>query len=90
MTVYFFGVVVVEFLFEIVCYGAGKVLVPVITFGRVRTQGDHEDISFRWHGIARGTDGKIVLSAETTSLCGLAILLLVFGLVIYTAITRSR
>ena len=44
MTLYFFAEAVVEFLFESVCYGIGKILVPVITLGRARTQGDNEDV----------------------------------------------
>ena len=90
MTLYFFAEAVVEFLFESVCYGIGKILVPVITLGRARTQGDNEDVAFRWHGFARGSDGRIVLSPGVTALCGMVMLILVFVLVVYTAVNRLR
>jgi hypothetical protein len=73
---YFIGDVVLEFLFEIVCYRIGKVIIPIVTFDRARSQGESEIISFPWHGIATGSDGKFVLSPGLTGCCGIAVLLL--------------
>jgi hypothetical protein len=59
---HFIGGFVVEFLVEIVCYGLGKVIIPIVTLGRARSQGEIEIILFPWYGIARSSDGRFVVA----------------------------
>jgi hypothetical protein len=80
---YFIGDTVLEFLFEIVCYGIGKVIIPIVTLDRARSQGESEIVSFPWHGIARGSDGRFVLFPGLTGFCGIVVLVsLLFALVV--------
>ena len=46
MKLYFIGEAVLEFLVEILCYGVAKVIVPVITLNRARSQGESEIVHF--------------------------------------------
>jgi hypothetical protein len=81
LKLYFVGEAILEFLVEILCYGVGKVIVPVITFNRARSQGESEIISFPWYGVGRGSDGRSVLSPGLTGLLGgLMVILFVLGL----------
>ena len=48
-------------MFEIVCYGRGKLIIPIVTFDRARSQG-RGNYLFPWHGVAKGSDGRFVLS----------------------------
>ena len=62
MKLYFFGDIVLEFLFDVVCYDIGKVTIPIVTLDRARSQGESEIVSFLWYGISRGSDGRFVFS----------------------------
>jgi hypothetical protein len=71
-----FGGFVLEYLLEIVCYGLGKIIVPIVTLGRARSQGESEIISFPWYGIARSSDGRLVVAPVWTAFCGFVVLFL--------------
>jgi hypothetical protein len=47
-------------------------LLPLVTFGRVYIESfRNPPIKFRWHGVHREPNGKIVLQAELAGLVGL-------------------
>ena len=88
MKVYFLGDVFGEALwwvFGCLCYALGGRAVLYMTAGRVRPEEEARDgaLAFPWYGLARGRDGKRVLSSAFTSLIGLATLLLLLGVVVF-------
>ena len=62
VTLYSLGEIVFEFLFLIVGYGLGEIIIPILTLNRARSQSESKIISLPWYGIARGSDGRFVLS----------------------------
>lgn len=70
-----FAEAIVEAIFHVVAYGAGRALLPIITLGRWRAETFSEDLSFPWHGIRRLPDGTGVLSHDATSIFGLMTIL---------------
>ncbi len=93
MKVYFFGEVVGEILGQVcgyVCYGFGRRVVPFLTAGAVRpAEARDEKLAFPWYGLARGRDGKAVLSDAFIIFAGLAALLVLVAAVIW-ALNASR
>jgi hypothetical protein len=87
LKVYFFGEVVGEILgqvFGYVCYGFGRQVVPFLTAGLVRpAEARDEKLTFPWYGLARGRDGKAVLSDAFTILVGLAMLLILVAALVW-------
>ena len=87
MKVYFFGEVVGEILGQVcgyVCYGLGRRVVPFLTAGVVRpAEARDEKLTFPWYGLARGRDGKAVLSDAVTIFAGLAMLLILVAALIW-------
>jgi len=72
-----FGEAIVEGVLQVVAYAIGRVLLPAITFGKLRAEKFDEELSFPWHGLTRLPEGTLVLSAEVTSLVGLAAVALI-------------
>lgn len=78
--VFLFGQAILELLFEIVAYSVGRIVLPVLTLGTIRSERLSDLVSFPWHGMTRASDGKYVASAETTAIVGLvAIVLAIAG-----------
>jgi hypothetical protein len=59
-----------EPLLSLVFYGVGRVLLPLVTFGRARSEAPSETLSFPWHGLARSPNGSLVVSAEAVAVFG--------------------
>jgi hypothetical protein len=60
-----------------VYYGLGRLVVPFLTAGLVRTaEVRDKELTFAWYGLARGRDGRAVLSDAFTIFVGLAMFLL--------------
>jgi len=72
-----FGEAILELLLQGVAYAIGRVVLPVVTFGKLRAEKFTEQLCFPWHGLARLPDGALVLSNEGTSVVGLMVLALV-------------
>ena len=87
MKVYFFGEVIGEIVGQVcgyVCYGLGRRVVPFLTAGLVRAaEFRDERLTFPWYGLARGRDGKAVLSDAFTILVGLATLLILVAALVW-------
>jgi len=86
LKVCFLGDVVSEVLwwvFGYLCYALGRRALLCVTMGRVRAD-DLRDgpLAFPWYGLARGRDGRRVLSAGVTSLLGLATFIVLMGVVL--------
>lgn len=64
---------ILEFLMQVIAYGIGRIVLPVISLGRARGEEIGEQLSFPWYGIARLPTGVVVLSCDATSLFGLAL-----------------
>lgn len=71
-----FAEAILEAIFHVVAYGAGRAFAPILTLGRMRAETLDEQLSFPWHGIKRLPDGTCVLSVDATSILGLIILAL--------------
>ena len=82
MKLYFIGEAVLEFVFEVVCYGIGKIIIPVISIDRARSHDENEIVPFPWYGIARGHDGRFVVSPGLTGFCGMVALLFLLAAVL--------
>ena len=70
-------------LCEVVCYPIGKTIVPWVTLWCARTEEPDEHLTFAWYGVARGRDGKTVLSERATEFVGLAVLIMVAVVVVW-------
>jgi hypothetical protein len=66
-----FGEAILEFFLQVIAYGVGRALLPIVTFGQMRAETSNENFSFPWHGVAREANGKHVASIDATSLFGL-------------------
>jgi len=81
---YFLGELVGEFLWQVfgyASYGVGRLVVPVMTAGWARpAEVRDEKLMFSW-GVARGRDGKAVLSDWLTMIAGLAAFIVVIAAV---------
>jgi len=71
-----FAEVIFEILFGAISFVTGWLLLPVLTFGKMRMESEEESLSYRWYGIARGDDGRYVASWEATGILGMLFLLL--------------
>ena len=88
LKVYFLGDVFGEVLwwvFGYLCYALGGRALLCVTAGRVRPEEEARDgaLAFPWYGLARGRDGKRVLSSTFTSLIGLATVLVLVGVFVF-------
>jgi len=88
LKVYFLGDVVGEVLwwvFGYLCYVLGRRALQCVTLGRVRPEEEARDgtLAFPWYGLARGRDGKRVLSSGFTSLMGLATLVVLIAVFVF-------
>jgi hypothetical protein len=81
LRIYFLGDVLGEaagWVFGYLCYALGRRALLVVTVGRVRPEeARNGTIAFPWYGLARGRDGRRVLSSAFTSLVGLATFVLI-------------
>lgn len=68
-----FGEAIVEGLFQVVAYGLGRILLPLLTLRTVRAENFGENLSFRWYGVTRLASGTFVMSADATSVFGLVV-----------------
>jgi hypothetical protein len=57
-------------VFEITGYYAARVVMPIVTLGRVRVERLADKIRFPWYGFTREGAGIIVMSGELASLIG--------------------
>jgi len=90
LKIYFLGDVLGEvawWVFGCLCYALGRRALLVVTVGRVRSEEARDGtLAFPWYGLARGRDGRRVLSSAFTSLVGLAtlvVLIVIFVLALY-------
>lgn len=67
-----------------VCEGLGRRVVSFVTVGFVRpAQIRDENLSYPWYGLARGSDGKLVLSDTFAGFVGLPVLLVLLAVLIW-------
>jgi hypothetical protein len=64
-----------EAIVEGVSHLVGRVVLPVISLGKVRAEGLTEVGPFPWHGFKRMPDGTIVASINATTGVGLVFLI---------------
>ena len=62
------------FIFKIICYGVGRVVITGFTFGQFRCEPFHSSEDFGWFGRYRRLDRTYVLSALFTTILGLIVL----------------
>ena len=62
-----------EFVLEVAGYFTGRVVIPLLTFGRVRVEPGRkgEWTTPKWHGLNKQPDGSYLASAEMGALLGL-------------------
>jgi hypothetical protein len=62
-----------NFIGEVLLYGTARVIVPIVTFGRVRVETGSDDgvVGFGWFGFGRDSDSRLVLSAQLAGFFGL-------------------
>jgi hypothetical protein len=66
-----------DILLEVIGYSTARLLLPVITFGRVRVQPLKSPASgFNWIGFRRDRDGRLICSAPIAGALGLFIWML--------------
>lgn len=63
--------IIIQGIFEVICYFTAKILLPVVSFGTVRAEGLQDVGPFKWHGFKQMPDGSIVVQHDTASLLGL-------------------
>ena len=94
MKVYSLGELVGEFLwlvFGYVCYGFGGLVVPFLTMGFARAAAARDqELTFSWCGLARGRDGKTVLSTTLTAFVGLTVLLILVAALVWVLNAPGR
>ena len=80
-----------EIFLQIVCYFMGRILLPIMSFGRVHAEpwDRKRRIRFRWHGVHRRPNGKIVFSDDLTAPVGLLLVVafVVLGTVMYFSLS---
>lgn len=79
---------ILEFIFQVVCYYIGRVVVPVFTLGRIkcdRITADTPRQKLRWGGLCHRRGQQPYLTAEATSGAGVLFVVLVVatGFLIY-------
>lgn len=76
---------IITFIFHVVCYGIGKIVIAGFSFRRVRCETFHGEGELGWSGVGKTPDGTYVLSAAITSMVGLVFLALaiVLGMIAY-------
>jgi hypothetical protein len=74
---FLFGEAILECLLQVIAYGVGRAVLPILTLGRIRAESVGDQLSFSWHGIARLPGGMYVLSHDVTSVFGLVALVLI-------------
>jgi len=79
---------VFNMLIDVVFYGTGRIILPLVTFGRVRVERavHAEGLRFGWLGTARDDKRRLVLSGEIGALFGFV----VWVIVIVAAIVLLR
>lgn len=77
----FIAEAIVQFFFEVLCYGIGRVLIPPLSFGTARAETLNE-VSRDRSTVYTRRDGMIVLSDGVTSLIGM-LFLFTFGIAVY-------
>lgn len=76
---------IITFIFHVICYGLGRIVIAGFTFGRVRCETFVDTQGFGWSGVRKTSDGAYVLSAAITTMVGLVFLALaiVLGMIAY-------
>jgi hypothetical protein len=76
------------FIFKVICYGVGRVVITGFTFGRIRCETLYGKEDFGWFGRKTISDGSYILSALITTIVGLIALSLaiVLGMIAYRQI----
>jgi hypothetical protein len=75
-----------ELVFHVAAYYVGRVVVPVVSFGRWKCDRLLRDVpkkKLRWSGLYHLREQKIYLTADATALVGLAFSGLVIALVLW-------
>jgi len=65
-----FGEGIAQGLLGIVCYGVGRVVLPIASLGQARAERGGDVLSFPWYGVGRDSDKHLVVSADGTALFG--------------------
>lgn len=80
-----------DFVLDVVGYTAGRVLLPILSFGKIQVDGlTSDEIGFNWLGFKRLPDGKLLCSAETACWIGILFWALVLVIVLWAiAVTSS-
>lgn len=76
---------ILEFLFHVVCYYMGRVVVPLVFLGRIKCDDIASDTSrqkLRWGGLFHRRGQQIYLTADATSLVGLLFFVFVGAIVL--------
>ncbi|THV19760.1 hypothetical protein [Peteryoungia ipomoeae] len=69
---------IIDFIFEVIGYTTAKLVLPLITFGKVRVQSiSSTERGFNWLGFKRATDGSLICQAPMAGWIGLVPWLLV-------------
>ena len=79
---------ILEFIFQVVCYYIGRVIMPIFSLGRIkcdRITADTPRQKLRWGGLFHRRGQQVYLTAEATSGVGLLFVVLVVacGFLIY-------
>jgi membrane-bound ClpP family serine protease len=77
-----------EGIAELVCYGTARLVLPLLTLGRLRAERFDETHSFPWYGVARIENGRFVASTDASSLLGAFIIAAFIAVAIAVALQR--
>lgn len=70
-------------VYQVACYGIGRRAVSLLTGSQVRTEEEDEGLAFAWYGVARGRDGKLVLSESLAGIVGFTVLVIAAVVVVW-------
>lgn len=77
----FIAEAIIQFFLEVICYGIGRILIPLISFGTARAA-NLKELTRSGSTIYTRRDGVIVLSDDVTTLIGV-IFLIILGIAAY-------
>ena len=70
---------IAEGIVEGICHVTGRLLLPVLTFGKVRPEGLVSPGRYPWHGYKTAPNGRIVASINATTGAGMIFCFIVIG-----------
>ena len=86
------GEAIAQMFLEVVCHAVGRVLLPIVTLGYVRAEpwDRKRGIRFRWHGVHRLPNGKIIVQDDLAALIGLLMVAAVIAIGLFGYFSFGR